>query len=69
MDDDYLIIKNPDAEFRADLIRRIKLNNGYCPSRFERTPETKCHCKNFKKNGECICGLFLKIPCIDVTGR
>jgi ferredoxin-thioredoxin reductase catalytic subunit len=67
-DEDYIVIKNPDKELRADILRKIQKNNGYCPSRFERTPETKCHCKNFRERGECICGLFLKFYCMDVTG-
>lgn len=67
MNEDYLIVKNPDDKFRAELIQRIKLNSGYCPSKFERTPDTKCHCKDFKENDNCICGLFIKVPCIDVT--
>ena len=67
MNEEYLIVKNPDEEFRADVIRRIKANNGYCPCRFERTPDTKCHCKEFRENGDCICGLFIKVPCKDVT--
>ena len=66
VDDNYLIVKNPDKEFRANLIKRIKDNNGYCPCRFERTPDTKCHCKDFRENGDCICGLFIKVPCYEV---
>lgn len=67
METDYLIILNPDEEERKRVIARIKANNGYCPCRFERTPDTKCHCKEFKETGECICGLFVKVPCVEVT--
>ena len=67
METDYLIILNPDEEERKRVITRIKANNGYCPCRFERTPDTKCHCKEFKETGECICGLFVKVPCVEVT--
>ena len=67
MDDEYLIVKNPDKEFRTQIIQKIKQNNGYCPCKFERTPDTKCHCKEFREKGECICGLFIKVPCVDVT--
>ena len=63
MNDDYLIVKNPNTEFRAEVIRRIKANNGYCPSKFERTQATKCHCKQLKETGVCECGLFIKVPC------
>lgn len=69
MNEEYLIVKNPhaDKEYRAEIIRRIKANGGYCPSKFERTPDTKCICKALKEDGECACGLFIKVPCIDVT--
>ena len=66
MDEEYLIIKNPDEAFRKDVLRRIGENNGYCPCRFERTPDTKCHCKEFRETGECICGLFIKVLCREV---
>ena len=67
MDEEYLTIKNPDKEFRENVIKRIKENNGYCPCRFEKTPDTKCRCKEFRETGECICGLFIKVPCKEVT--
>ena len=67
MEEEYLIVKNPDEKVRAEIIRRIKENNGYCPCRFDRTPDTKCHCKDFRENGDCICGLFIKVPCVEVT--
>ena len=65
--DDFLIFKNPNEEFRRSVVRKIKDNNGYCPSKFERTPDTKCHCKEFRETGECICGLFVKVPCREIT--
>lgn len=58
----YEIIKNPDSEFVKNLKKRIKSNNGYCPCRFEKTQDTKCPCKDFKETGDCICGLYIKIP-------
>lgn len=67
MEEEYLNVKNPDKEFRANVIKRIKNNNGYCPCRFEKTADTKCPCKDFRENGDCICGLFIKVPCRDVT--
>lgn len=62
MDFDYLIIKNPDEKERAEIIRRIKAKNGYCPSKFEISPDTKCNCKVFRQTGICECGLFLSVP-------
>ena len=67
MDYDYLIVKHPDKEYRAQILKKIKDNNGYCPAKFERTPDTKCHCKEFREKGDCVCGLFIKVPCVDVT--
>ena len=66
MDDNFLIIKNPNEAFRKDLVRRIVANGGYCPSRKEKTLETKCHCEEYKRNLNCICGLFIRIPCYEV---
>lgn len=63
MDEDYLMIKNPDREFRAEIIRRIKANGGYCPSKPDRTPDTKCECKVCRETGYCECGLLIKVPC------
>lgn len=65
--DDYLIVKNPDKEKVEKIKARIKANGGYCPRKFERTSDTKCHCKAFRETGECICGLFIKVPCIEIT--
>ena len=58
----YEIVKNPDGEFVKNLKKRIKNNNGYCPCRFEKNQDTKCPCKDFKETGECICGLYIKVP-------
>ena len=65
--DDYLIVKNPDKELRARIKERVKANDGYCPCRFEKTVDTKCPCKDFRENGDCICGFFIKVPCVEVS--
>ena len=41
----------------------VKANDGYCPCRPVKTPETKCMCKAFmeQEEGECHCGLYIKI--------
>lgn len=64
---DYLIVRNPDKEQVKQIVKRIKENNGYCPCRFERTPDTLCHCKDFRETGDCICGLFIKVPVTEIT--
>lgn len=59
---DYKIIKNPDSEFLRNLKKRIKSNSGYCPCAIEKSPDTKCPCKDFRENQECMCGLYVRIP-------
>ena len=42
----------------------ITNNNGYCICSIEKTPDTKCMCKEFReqvKSGVCHCGLYKKI--------
>lgn len=42
----------------------VKNNNGFCPCRPKRKPETKCMCKEFRQQiekniaGKCHCGLY-----------
>jgi ferredoxin-thioredoxin reductase catalytic subunit len=63
----YLVVKNPDEKTRAEILKRIKENDGYCPCRFEKTEDTKCLCRAFRETDECVCGLFVKVPVMDVT--
>ena len=44
----------------ADL---VKQNDGYCPCMIERTPDTKCMCKDFREQAEglCHCGRYRKV--------
>ena len=52
----------PDAEYAAEVRRRIKENDGYCPCKIVKNEETKCMCKEFleQEAGECHCGLYIK---------
>jgi len=68
MEVSWLNIKNPDEEFRKEVLKKLKANNGYCISKKERSADTRCHCKQYELYGECECGLFLKIPCMEITG-
>jgi hypothetical protein len=58
------IVPNSDKEFLKEMIEAIKANDGYCPCSLEKTPETKCMCRDFiekYKNGyigECNCGTY-----------
>jgi len=53
---------NPDKEFVKEFIEKVKNNDGYCPCRVSKTPDTKCMCKEFREQeeGECHCGLYVK---------
>lgn len=53
---------NPDKEFVKDFRKKLKENDGYCPCRISKTPDTKCICKEFREQeeGECHCGLYYK---------
>lgn len=56
------IIINPDKEYTTEVKQALKANNGYCPCRTEKTPDTKCMCKDFREQDEgmCHCGLYIK---------
>lgn len=51
-----------NKELVEEIKAKLKESNGYCPCRLERTPDTKCVCKEFREqeSGECHCGLFIK---------
>ena len=57
------IVLNDDKEQVAKIRERLKANEGYCPCRISKTPDTKCMCKEFRETneGECHCGLYVKI--------
>lgn len=61
------IIKNPDQELVQEIEQRKKENDGYCPCSLEKTPDTKCMCKEFRDQiadpnfeGYCHCLLYYK---------
>jgi ferredoxin-thioredoxin reductase catalytic subunit len=57
-------IKVCDNTEHVELIRKkLKENDGYCPCRLQKTPDTKCMCKDFleQEDGECHCGLYTKV--------
>ena len=59
------VTTNPDKELTAEIRAKLKENGGYCPCRLQKTPETKCMCKEFRdmierrESGECHCGLYI----------
>ena len=57
------IVLSEDKEIVAKIRERLKANEGYCPCRISKTPETKCMCKEFREQeeGTCHCGMYVKI--------
>ena len=53
---------NDDTELVKEIIQQLRDNDGYCPCRLSKTPETKCMCKEFREQdiGICHCGLYEK---------
>ena len=58
---------NTDAETVKTIQEGLKRTGGYCPCRLERTPDTKCMCKEFRDQikdpeyeGFCHCLLYYK---------
>jgi len=58
------IIKNPDIEEYERIRKAVEDNNHYCPCRLQKTPDTKCMCKEFRdqvergEEGYCHCSLY-----------
>lgn len=54
-----------DKELVKEIREKLKENDGYCPCRIEKTPDTRCMCKEFceqierDEEGECHCGLYI----------
>ena len=54
---------NPDKAHVAEIRKQLKENDNYCPCVLEKTPDTKCMCKEFREQttaGTCHCGLYQK---------
>lgn len=53
---------NPDKAHVAEIRKHLKENDNYCPCVLEKTPDTKCMCKEFREmeEGTCHCGLYIK---------
>ena len=47
---------------REHLLEALLKSGGYCPCQPKKDRDTMCPCKNYRVNGKCICGLFVKIP-------
>lgn len=53
---------NSDTELVTEIQKQLKTNDGYCPCNIDKTPDTKCMCKEFRESeeGMCHCGLYIK---------
>lgn len=54
------ITKVPHSD---EVAAAVKANDGYCVCAVEKTPDTKCMCKEFREQtiaGICHCGLYQK---------
>ena len=50
-----------DGRKHEELLKEIKRNGGYCPCRPMHNKDTLCPCVWFRKDGECICGLYKSV--------
>lgn len=57
------IVVSDNNELVEEIRKQLKENDGYCPCRIDKTPDTKCMCKEFleMEEGECHCGLYVKL--------
>ncbi len=59
------IKQNPDKEFVKSVREQLKENKGYFNCVLEKTPDSKCMCKEFRdkvdrgETGVCHCGLYI----------
>ncbi len=53
---------NPKEQARAMLLKALLQGGGFCPCQPNKDRDTMCPCKNYRTDGKCICGLFVKVP-------
>lgn len=61
--ENYIVSNNPDFNHRKEIEQAIKENDGYCCCAINKTPDTKCMCKEFteqREPGFCHCGRYYK---------
>ena len=58
-----MIKLNENKELVEMIQKQLKENSGYCPCSLFQNEDTKCMCKEFREQteGECHCGLYIKI--------
>jgi len=55
-------------ERRESLLKSLHERGGHCPCQVQQTDDTLCPCTNYRQDGNCVCGLFTKIPQAIPTG-
>jgi len=55
-------------ERREALLNALHERGGHCPCQVQQTDDTLCPCINYRKDGKCICGLFINIPKANPAG-
>lgn len=62
-------VLSDNKENVASVREALKKNEGYCPCQIQRTPDTRCICKEFREQtpvGEtCRCGLYVKTETVE----
>lgn len=53
---------NPNDSAREHLLNALLQGGGYCPCQPKKDRDTMCPCRNYRVDGKCICGLYVKIP-------
>ena len=53
---------NPKDEAREHLLTALLQSGGFCPCQPQKDRDTMCPCRNYRKDGKCICGLFVQVP-------
>lgn len=53
---------NPKDGAREQLLTSLLQSGGFCPCQPQKDRDTMCPCKNYRQDGKCICGLFVKVP-------
>ena len=53
---------NPKDGAREHLLTALLQSGGFCPCQPQKDRDTMCPCRNYRQDGKCICGLFVKVP-------
>ena len=53
---------SPNAKARGQILMALLKSGGFCPCQVTKDRDTMCPCKNYRQNGVCVCGLFVKVP-------